>query len=1107
MKLMRRYAAGSTVIAVTAAAAIGVGFAGGVDAAEIAAPPMAQNRPSDPVLTLITGDRLTLHRGDRVGIEPGPGRDRVTFTVTQVEGHLQVVPSDAWRLIQSGRVDARLFDVTALVADGYDDTSRADLPLLVTQPFSGVSKAARAAAPVRPALPRGLRVTGELPGIKGVAARVPRADRAGTWVAIRARGTAPTVPTVWLDGRYKPTLDVSVPQIGAPTAWAAGFTGAGVTVAVVDTGIDETHPDLAGKVIAERNFVDGDTDTDGAGHGTHVASTIVGGGAASGGQFRGVAPDARLVDAKVCSPVACQVSDVIAGMEWAVVEQHARIVNVSLGGIDSPEVDPMEQAVHELSDRYGALFVIAAGNRGHDHTIDTPGSAPEALTVGAVDSADALARFSSRGPAEDAGLKPDITAPGVDITAARSKDSDLPVVAGQYTSLSGTSMATPHVAGAAAILAQQHPDWLGPRLKAALMGSARPNPEIGIYGQGAGRVDVARAVTQTVTTSPASVNFGFQRWPHPDDPPVTRAITYHNAGPSAVTLNLAIEGTGSTAPGTFSLSATSVTVPAGGQTAVTLSADIHVPDPGVHGGYLVATSGGSTTRTPFVVEKEVESYDLDFTVTNRAGNLANNYVINIFDDDGRRASEFPYDPDGTATIRLPKGRHIILATVLDVDPADPFSVLSRTALLQPVLDLHGPASMSLDARTAGPIRVSIPRADATQHVGTITWALTTAQGSFALSSFGLTFDTLYVGAVGGDIRLPGLSTVLNGQWARANADGTFDDSPFTYTLSWEVREQALNGFRREIRDRDLARVDATYMSQLPDGVGSKWPSGRFEDNWFGISLPTFFRTPFRRTEFYTAGPDIRWDGEFDEINDSNGVFLYDLGREYRPGRFYRETWNQPMFGPAFPAGHDPSTFGLARRIGDVLLLSLRLFGDRFGHAGSRATFPPSRVTLERDGVRVPGQFGFFLVPPEAGTYKLTQVDVVGAPFTLSTTVSSEWTFRSEHAVNVALPLLAVRFHPHLDDAGSTPANRTLRVPVTVEAQFGSSTTATRTLSVDVSYDDGGTWTDVPVEKDGHDAFVRLRHPAKPGFVSLRASATDTSGNSVTQTIIRAYRIT
>jgi subtilisin family serine protease len=128
------------------------------------------------------------------------------------------------------------------------------------------------------------------------------------------------------------------------------------------------------------------------------------------------------------------------------------------------------------------------------------------LTVGAVDDNDDVAEFSRRGLTGDGRLKPDITAPGVDITAARGKDAG--VVPGDpgdtYTKLSGTSMAAPHVAGAAAILAQEHPDWSGPQLKAALTASAKPNPALGAHTQGSGRVDVARAIGQYVRACPKS---------------------------------------------------------------------------------------------------------------------------------------------------------------------------------------------------------------------------------------------------------------------------------------------------------------------------------------------------------------------------------------------------------------------------------------------------------------------------------------------------------------------------------------------------------------------------------------------------------------------------
>ena len=158
------------------------------------------------------------------------------------------------------------------------------------------------------------------------------------------------------------------------------------------------------------------------GHGTHVASTVLGTGAASDGLERGVAPGARLIVGKVLSDEGFgQDSWIIDGMEWAAT--HADVVSMSLGtGEASDGTDPMSQALNTLSTETGALFVVAAGNAGAEQTVGSPGAADAALTVGGVDSTDQLAWFTSQGPRiGDMAIKPDLVAPGVDVLAARSQ--------------------------------------------------------------------------------------------------------------------------------------------------------------------------------------------------------------------------------------------------------------------------------------------------------------------------------------------------------------------------------------------------------------------------------------------------------------------------------------------------------------------------------------------------------------------------------------------------------------------------------------------------------------------------------------------------------------
>ncbi len=310
-----------------------------------------------------------------------------------------------------------------------------------------------------------------------------------------------------MNEKLKPVLDQSTRQVGAPDAWKAGFTGEGVKVAVLDTGFDPAHPDLSGVVTGSANFVGGTDARDTIGHGTHVASTIAGSGAASGGRYRGVAPGAKLLAGKVCDDDGCPQDAILAGIQWA-ADHGAKVVNLSLGGYPSDGTDPLSQAVNAFTEKTGMLFVIAAGNDGREQAVSSPPSADAALAVAALSKKDELAAFSSRGPrVGDLAVKPDISAPGVGIVAARAAGTYPETsVDTAYARLDGTSMATPHVAGAAAILAQRHPDWRADRLKPGLAGSGS-GVKTGIKSLG---LDVS--TDDGVTWVPAQVTREGDRW-------------------------------------------------------------------------------------------------------------------------------------------------------------------------------------------------------------------------------------------------------------------------------------------------------------------------------------------------------------------------------------------------------------------------------------------------------------------------------------------------------------------------------------------------------------------------------------------------------------------
>ncbi|MFI5755444.1 S8 family serine peptidase [Streptomyces sp. NPDC051569] len=550
--------------------------------------------PGAHTVTLLTGDIVTTRQSAAKGAgAQGPGAQGAESTnggtvtvrhadgtpsdarITESGGHLYVYPRTALPYIASGVLDKRLFDVTGLIADGYDDAHRGQLPLIVSY--------TDAAALSRGTAPTGARKVRELSSVQGAVLSQDRSKAADFWDSVtggqdttgsasRQSASQPTafgggISHIWLDGKVKADLADTTAQIGAPEVWKSGDTGKGVNVAVLDTGIDKGHPDFTGRLSATASFVPNEDITDRIGHGTHVASTIAGTGAASAGKEKGVAPDAGLLIGKVLgNDGSGQDSWVLAGMEWAAREKRAKIINMSLGGDPTDGNDPLSRAINSLSAETGALFVVAAGNAGDAKTIASPGAADAALTVGAVDSLDDIAEFSSQGPRlGDEAIKPEMTAPGVDVLAARSQY--VSGGSGYYQAMSGTSMATPHVAGAAALLAAAHPEFTGRQLKDALVSSAKPTPKYTAYQGGNGRLDVAAAVRATVLATGA-VSAG--RATATDNTSVDRPVTYTNTTGTPVTLDLAVDAKNAPS-GLFTLAKKQVVVPARGTVTANLT--------------------------------------------------------------------------------------------------------------------------------------------------------------------------------------------------------------------------------------------------------------------------------------------------------------------------------------------------------------------------------------------------------------------------------------------------------------------------------------------------------------------------------------------------------
>ncbi|MER5552447.1 S8 family serine peptidase [Streptomyces sp. NPDC002793] len=668
-------------------------------------PPTAEDRRGPEVrdydITLVTGD--VVHYADGAGSQDTVTVDRPDGAkggvhVQQAGEDIFVIPDEASALIAAKKLDRRLFNISTLVEMGYDDARSGGIPLIATY--------SAATARSLPAAPRGSETVRRLESVNGAALKTDKDDARAFWSDIsrmeKSRSLDKGIAQLWLDGKAEAVLKDSVPQVNAPQAWAAGFDGKGTTVAVLDTGIDEDHPDVKDRITQAKSFIPGEEVDDKHGHGTHVASTIAGSGAASDGANKGVAPEADLIVGKVLSDEGSGAdSGIIEAMEWAKAE-GADVVSMSLGSsVPDDGTDPMAQAVNALSADGGPLFVVAAGNAYGAGTIGSPGSADKALTIAAVDKNDNRAEFSSMGPlVRSYGLKPDLSAPGVGINAAASQSA--PDATGMYQAMDGTSMATPHVAGAAAILKQRHPEWSGQRIKDALMSSSKQLPAYTPYEQGTGRLDVKAAIDTTIEAT-GSVAVAAYSWPHSaDDEVAQRTITYRNTGDADVTLDLATD----TDAEAYTLSASEVTVPAGSTAEAVLSLDpSKVANDTRFSGQVVAAdaSGATVAHTGFALQKEQELYDLTFRLRDRSGKpMDGNVVYATLGDPQLSVAQV----SGETTLRLPPGNYTAWTSAdIDGDTADSKAI---AFLMAPETVLDKSTTVTLDASKARKVSVRTP---------------------------------------------------------------------------------------------------------------------------------------------------------------------------------------------------------------------------------------------------------------------------------------------------------------------------------------------------------------------------------------------------------------
>ncbi|MFI9465422.1 S8 family peptidase [Streptomyces xiamenensis] len=1096
-----------------AAGAIAVALAAGLAAPAGAAPgdPGGPGAPDTPAttgpaglhdLTLITGDRVLVDgEGTYRGLIPAAGRESIPVQTLTRGGETLVVPADAQALIRAGTLDERLFSVTRLATDRYRALD--GLPLIVT--YGGTQRVQDSAAIL-------LADTTEnrtpLDSINGEAFTVTAEETTGLWDAVTRPGgendgafrlaATPGIATVTLDGVVETTLAESVPQIGAPEAWQAGYDGEGVTIAVLDTGISEQHADLAGKVIAAEDFAGTGHTGDLHGHGTHVASTAAGTGAHGDGTYTGVAPGADLLNGKVLDDGGLGwESGIIAGMEWA-VDQGADIINMSLGGEARSFIDPMEEAVNRLSAESGALFVIAAGNNGpKPGTIGSPGTADAALTLGSVDKSDRLASSSSVGPrSRDGALKPDVTAPGVDIAAAGAPDAAIwqygrPVADG-YVAISGTSMATPHAAGAAALLSQRHPEWTGQQIKAALTGSATGADGLTAYQQGSGRIDVAAALDQTVIAETTSLSFGAVPFPHENAGPVTRELTYRNLGDTDITLDLTAVQTGpGGSPATedvFTLGTDRLTVPAGGTAGTEVTAHPgRGTGPGVQSLHVTASGDGQTVRTAGALDLEAEQHRLAIDPLDGHGEVPGAWEATVARLD--TADTWYVGPGHNEDLRVPPGEYLVTVSIYEGRTPDFEGDTALYWLLSPTLTVDGPVTLAAHAADTREVTVTAPDPAA---------GLQALTGSFQLSHEGGPEVIRWTFESGGKVPFhtaqlsePAPSWELKSQMAALLVNGD------TEYHSHDERDGFYTGLRKEIAQRDLGEIITHLGTPTPGEVNAwlyTWPVA-------GSGRPLSTETALPRTrQVFVEGHEL-WNQQLLQSTPavSNHV---STSVPAAPGESYEHTLGTGVFGPSLGI---PGA-GL-HRAGDRLTGRINALSDGAGHEGYTDPTAASSVLYvdgeerHRADVVIDEIWDEFTMVPQEAEYRLvTSFSRDPGLFPVSTEITADFTFVSARSTEEQeLPVSMVRFTPGLALDSTAPSGAGFAVPLVI--QGAALDNGVDSLTVEVSLDGGESWAATPVE----DGAVTVDNPAAGGSVSLRAALTDGDGNAVTVTVIDAYR--
>jgi hypothetical protein len=530
---------------------------------------------------------------------------------------------------------------------------------------------------------------------------------------------------------------------------------------------------------------------------------------------------------------------------------------------------------------------------------------------------------------------------------------------------------------------------------------------------------------------------------------------------------------------------------------------------------VLATGGDLAVTTPVAVDREPESYDLTLRHLDRSGEPTWLHYSFLFGLDEPRYRGFS-GIGGVATVRVRKGRYHLDAVI---DTRRPDGLYDSAKVVHPDVDIHADTTVVLDARVAEPVSVRFGRPGVAPRAVGAGYARFTSGGNAVFTGLlGDTFDRILTGQVGGPVPATELVADIGGVWAVPDRTGDVTSSAVAYHLAWFERGQLPTGFARDVVDTALAEVRTTYRAQDDHKRATKVWIAREPELDVGMGYGFGFRLPLIRTEYHNVD-GLHWSGEFLQwVPRDRAVRLETVLTggvvDHQPGRWYAEDWNSAVFGPGLGGGD-----GWAIRSGDVISLAVPLYADAaLDHTGLSEVDEGTTV-LYRDGVKLgdtpQAGIGRFDVPAEPATYRLETTARRSSVSEYSTRISCTWTFSSARPPEdepgpkskggQPLALMAIRFAPPGLELDNTLRADSALVPITVQWHAGVPPATLTELAVEVSFDEGATWRAVEVTRGpGATAVARIDHPQGARHTSLRARAADSAGNSVEQTIIRAY---